>query len=219
MTNNTWQIKSYSRTIGKNLTVLARSLLQEQLPLYHINNHNLTLLDNLHVEIGCGDGAHIYNMALGNPDANFLAIEAYLNGICNLLKLCASKPLKNLFIYPGDADLILPTLANNSVKVFYIFFPDPWPKTKQQKRRFLNRQRIDIIKEKLCNLGHLKFITDVKGYFTTVIENLEKNFLTEIESHNFDNYFEGYSPTKYHQKALSSGAKIFAMVYQKRLKS
>jgi tRNA (guanine-N7-)-methyltransferase len=215
MTNNRTKIKSYSRKIGKNLTDLSKSLLSDILPQYQIDVDNLINLANLSVEIGFGDGQNLYNMARNNPEKNFLGIEAYLNGVCNLLKMCKVEPLSNLFIYPEDADLILEHLPDNCIEAFYVFFPDPLPKLRQNKRRFLNSERIDIMKRKLKLLGKINFITDVKGYFTTVLKILGNACCESININKLNEYFSGYKPTKYHQKALLNGNSIFALTYTK----
>jgi len=115
MTKNREKIKSYSRKIGKNLTALSKSLLLETLPQYQVSVDNIRGMQNLNIEIGFGDGENVYNMATNDPEKNFLGIEVYLNGVCNLLKLCKERPLSNLFIHPQDADLLLNHLPDSFV--------------------------------------------------------------------------------------------------------
>jgi tRNA (guanine-N7-)-methyltransferase len=216
VTKNSAKIKSYSRKIGKNLTTLSKSLLGEVLPKYQATIQKINIMSNLTVEVGFGDGQNIYNMALQNPEKNFLGIEAYLNGVCNLLKLCKEQPLNNLLIYPEDADSILQDLPDNFIDAFYVFFPDPWPKARQNKRRFLNNERINLIERKLKPCGKINFITDVKGYFTTVLKILGDAYCQIINADELEKSFKDYKPTKYHQKALLNGNGIFALTYTKK---
>ncbi|AVP87585.1 hypothetical protein phytr_6440 [Candidatus Phycorickettsia trachydisci] len=233
------KIKSYARTVGKGLSNLCQSLIQNILPKYQIDKEKLTSLPNLHIEIGFGSGDFIYNMALANPHQNFLGIEVYMNGVCNLLKLCQKQPLDNLFIYPGDADHILESLPNNFVDAFYVFFPDPWPKKRHNKRRLVNKNRLSIFFTKLKDSGIFKFVTDIKDYFDQVIEDVgEQSLLHKKEIFNFNNkiivkktnkadkmsldqpldikiqtqqlYF-----TKYCNKALKEGRSVFSLVGHK----
>jgi len=233
------KIKSYARTVGKGLSKLCQSLIQNTLPKYKINDTQLITLPNLHIEIGFGSGDFIYDMALTNPDQNFLGAEVYMNGVCNLLKLCQKQPLNNLFIHPGDADQLLEKLEDSSVDSFYIFFPDPWPKKRHQKRRFVNKTRLDLLFTKLKKSGTFKFITDIEDYFKQVLEDISGySLLHKKEIYTFDNkiiakeinevdkillnqslgtemqnsqlYF-----TKYCNKALKEGRSIFSFVGHK----
>lgn len=233
------KIKSYARTVGKGLSNLCQSLIQNVLPKYQIDDEKLATLPNLHIEIGFGSGDFIYNMALVNPNQNFLGAEVYMNGVCNLLKLCQKQPLNNLFIHPSNADPLLEKLLDNSVDSFYVFFPDPWPKKRHNKRRFVNKMRLDLFFAKLKDSGTFKFVTDIEDYFEQVLEDAsEQSLLHKKEIFNFDNkiiakevikvdkmlvdqsldaeiqsqqlYF-----TKYCHKALKEGHSIFSFVGHK----
>lgn len=216
MTNNMKKIKSYARKVGKSLSKGANSLLDEILPKYQINPDQIPEMQNLHIEIGFGYGDHLYDLALNNPESNFLGAEVYLNGVCNLLKLCKKHPLNNIFVYPGDIDDILSNVKDNSVKEFYIFFPDPWPKTRQKKRRLLNTDRINIIQNKLETRGKMLFITDVENYFVEVKKILPYESYLVVNQDSFSENFINYKPTKYHQLALEESKSIFALTYTKK---
>jgi tRNA (guanine-N(7)-)-methyltransferase len=207
------KIKSYARTIGKGLSSLQRGLLEDVLPEYQIDLSKIATLENLHIEIGFGDGYHLLDLAINNPQHNFLGIEVYLNGVCNLLKACESKNLKNLFIYPDDADLILGSIPDNLIHAFYVLFPDPWPKARHQKRRFINAQRIELIINKLVPLGTFRFATDVESYFTQVENLILDHKLLQLQNHN-PNSLTLF--TKYHQKALNLKKKIYIVNFIKQ---
>lgn len=211
------KIKSYARIIGKSLSLSRKVLLENVLPDYQIDLSKISTLQNLHVEIGFGDGQHLLDLALSNPHQNFLGIEVYLNGVCNLLKACGTKRPQNLFIYPGDADLILELVPDNFICAFYILFPDPWPKMRQQKRRFINRQRLELIISKLAPSGSFKFVTDVEDYSAQVLDlikgfNLDKVLVQPINS-SPDNFT---TQTKYHQKAITLKKKIHIVDFIKK---
>jgi tRNA (guanine-N(7)-)-methyltransferase len=202
------KIKSYARIIGKSLSFSRKMLLENVLPEYQIDQSKIANLQNLHMEIGFGDGQYLYDLAINNPQHNFLGIEVYLNGVCNLLKACGLNRPKNLFIYPGDADLILELIPDDFICAFYILFPDPWPKPRQQKRRFLNQQRIELMIAKLKPSGVLKFATDVESYFTQVETLLSDQAVLQLQNGHINN-FENLS--KYHQKAVNLKKKIYTL--------
>ena len=216
MDNNVRKIKTYSRNLGKGLTDLAKSLLTSELPNYLIDWQKLAHTKNLHVEIGFGDGLNLYHTAANNPENHFLGIEVYANGVCNLLKLCTANPLKNLFIHWGDADLILDSIANNSVGTFCIFFPDPWPKIKHRKRRLLNYTRLTLLNQKLQPHGTIKFITDIENYFAQVLCLLPDDNCKIFSQLNLGDWYNGYIITKYHEKALIAQRKVQALMYYKK---
>lgn len=191
------KIKSYARTVGKRLSNMCRSLIQNVLPKYQIDDKKLATLSNLHIEIGFGSGDFIYNMALANPHQNFLGAEVYMNGICSLLKLCQKQPLDNLFIYSNDADHLLEKLLDQSVDGFYVFFPDPWPKKRHNKRRLINKMRLELFFKKLKEAGTFKFITDIEDYFKQVLEDASDQFLLhKKEIFNFNNKIIAKEVTK-----------------------
>jgi len=80
----------------------------------------------------------------------------------------------------------------------------------------LNEERIGLIKKKLKPSGKINFITDVKGYFTTVLKILGDAYCESINLNKLEGCFNGYKPTKYHQKALLNGNSIFALTYTKK---
>jgi tRNA (guanine-N7-)-methyltransferase len=158
----------------------------------------------------------LHNLAINHPNYNFLGIEAYLNGVNNILKLCQNNKPSNLFIYPNDADLLLDKIPDNFVEAFYIFFPDPWPKHKHHKRRFINKTRVELMVRKLKPLGVIKFITDVEDYFVQVKALFSEHPLLDFIYDNFDGCFGEYIPTKYHQKALNNGKKVSSLIINKK---
>jgi release factor glutamine methyltransferase len=209
------KIKSYSRIIGKSLSKSAKQLIENALPQYQINEEQIPILHNLHVEIGFGDGDNLHALATNNPLHNFLGIEVYLNGVCNLLKLCEANKLKNLFIYPDDADLLLHKIPDNFVKAFFILFPDPWTKNRHTKRRLLNQERIELLIRKLEPSGIIRFITDVENYFIQVKALFLEQPLLDLVCNDVNGFEAKYSPTKYHQKALIEEKQIFVLTAKK----
>ncbi|AAY62195.1 protein-(glutamine-N5) methyltransferase, release factor-specific [Rickettsia felis str. Pedreira] len=198
--------RSYARRIGKSLSGLQQNLLDNELPKYLFSKEKL--IDEkrkIFLEIGFGMGEHFINQAKMNPDALFIGVEVYLNGVANVLKLASEQNITNFLLFPNNLDFILNDLPNNSLDGIYILFPDPWIKNKQKKKRIFNKERLKILQDKLKDNGNLVFASDIENYFYEAIELIEQNSNFKIMNKN--NYLkphDNYVITKYHQKAIKA---------------
>ncbi len=181
-----------------------RIIIREHPRIYKDDDVNFSSSTNIFVEIGFGMGEHFINQAKINPDALFIGVEVYLNGIANVLKLSQEQNITNFLLFPNNLDFILHDLPNNSLNGIYILFPDPWIKNRQKKKRILNKERLKILQTKLKNKGSLIFASDIENYFEEVVELIKQNGHFHIT--NNDNYskpHDNYIITKYHQKAIN----------------
>src|SRR5690606_18308602 len=99
----------------------------------------------LWLEIGFGRGEHLAAQAMAHPQVNFIGCEPFLNGVAGLLQEIDAKGLKNIRIFNEDARRLLPRLADASVDRLFLLYPDPWPKLRHHKRRFVSRENLDQI--------------------------------------------------------------------------
>lgn len=165
--------RSYARRIGKSLSSLQQNLLDTELPKYLFSKEKL--IDEVFIEIGFGMGEHFINQAKMNPNALFIGVEVYLNGVANVLKLAGRQNITNFLLFPNNLDFILNDLPNNSLDSIYILFPNPWTKNKQKKKRIFNKERLKVLQDKLKDNGNLVFASDIENYFYEVIERIEQN--------------------------------------------
>lgn len=113
------------------------------------------------VEIGFGMGDATAEIAKAHPENGYIAIEVHPPGIGKLLSLIEEHDLTNVYIIEGDAIEILQTMfANHSINGFHLFFPDPWPKLKHNKRRIVNAEFLTLIHQKLKSGGYINIATD-----------------------------------------------------------
>lgn len=124
------------------------------------------------VEIGSGMGEATAEIARTFPEKGFLAIEVHQPGIGSLILRALDYELKNLRMINDDCHLILDLIEDGSVDTFHIFFPDPWPKRKQHKRRLLQPSFIAILATKIKHGGRINIATDWYPY----AQEIEKNF-------------------------------------------
>lgn len=197
--------QSFSRRIGKSLSGTQKGFLDQMLPKFLVDNSKID--GEVYLEIGFGMGEHFIHQARMNPQSYFIGSEPYLNGVANVLKAASLYGIDNFGLWPDDVDLLLENLPDHSLNGIYILFPDPWPKRKQNKKRILNNERLDIFKMKLKPGAFINFASDIYQYIEGVQKTIaSRQDFKEVERDEFLP-FVGYTETKYHKKALEKGIK------------
>ena len=164
-------IKSF-RLRGKRMTRAQNAALIRSWGRFGIKFGTSIDLDNLFpdakeviVEIGFGMGDATAEIAKAHPENGYIAIEVHPPGIGKMLSLIEEHELTNVYIIEGDAIEILQTMfADHCINGFHLFFPDPWPKLKHNKRRIVNAEFLALIHQKLKSGGYIKIATDWVPY-------------------------------------------------------
>lgn len=126
------------------------------------------------LEIGFGMGKSLVEMALQNPDKNYLGIEVHTPGVGACLAYAVEKQVKNLRVICHDATEILrDSIADNSLGGLQLFFPDPWHKAKHHKRRIVQPHFVETIYQKLQPNGFIHFATDWQNYAEQMLDVLK----------------------------------------------
>jgi tRNA (guanine-N7-)-methyltransferase len=185
-------------------------------------------------EIGFGMGKATAQIALDNPQINYLGIEVYKNGVGRLLGDIQRLHLRNLYLIEWDAlDVLADQIPDGSIAGFHIFFPDPWPKTKHHKRRLMQRPNTDLLAQKLVPPapilpdnsvgtnnysslpGYLYFVTDWEPYAASAKEQLDATPALR-------NKYDGFAPpqlwrpeTKFEAKGKQEEREIHELVYER----
>jgi len=125
--------------------------------------------DEVIVEIGFGMGDATAEIAKAHPNNGYVAIEVHPPGIGKLLSLIEEHELTNVRIIEGDAIEILETMfTDRCISGFHLFFPDPWPKMKHNKRRIVNAEFLALIHRKLRIGGYINIATDWVPYAESI---------------------------------------------------
>jgi len=127
------------------------------------------------IEIGFGNGESLLNQALMQPEYHFLGIEVHRPGVGILLKALSQTSLTNVRVSKDDATQVLAQLPDASVHGIQIFFPDPWPKKRHQKRRLIQAPFLDLIIPKLVPGGFIHCATDWEDYANQMFEVLSND--------------------------------------------
>ena len=164
-------------------------------------------------EIGFGSGSLSAQIMRQNPCDFYLGIEVYRSGIANLMQQAEDSELKGLRIIEHDAlevfECMLPT---SSLDGLNLFFPDPWPKKRQQKRRLVNAETLQLFYFSLKPGGYFHFVTDSQDYATTVEMVIQKELWQQSPPPKIPN-------SKFGDRAKCEGRTSFALYLRKCGKS
>nr|WP_221246952.1 tRNA (guanosine(46)-N7)-methyltransferase TrmB [Gordonia humi] len=173
------------------------------------------------IEVGSGTGISTAAMAEAEPDTDVVAVEVYQPGLAQLVGLVDRGGLTNVRMIRGDATVVLTELvAPNSLTGVRVFFPDPWPKTRHHKRRFLQSGTLELIADRLKPGGVLHIATDHADYALWIAELLATQHpdRPHVVPLTFDSPILLERPTtKFEGRAHTEGRDVNEFVYVKPL--
>jgi len=164
----------YGRRRGKRLREHHSDLMETLLPRISVPLDGDAPLDpavlfapgtkEVWLEIGFGGGEHLAFQAAHNRDAGIIGCEPFINGVAKLLAEIEAQELTNVRVLSDDARFLLERLKPESLSRVFILYPDPWPKKRHNKRRFVNAETLGLIARALKPGGHLRFASDIPDY-------------------------------------------------------
>lgn len=227
MTEVTERRNFYGRIRGKTLrasqkTYLAEGLEPLSLPgVTREANPSRAAIDlavtggrPLWLEIGFGGGEHLVHMADRHRDRFLLGCEPFVNGIAMLLGKVREADLDNLAIHPGDVRDLFDVLPDGVVEKAFLNYPDPWPKARHHRRRFVTPGYLAGLARVMAQGGEFRVATDIPDYVRQTRE--------EVPAAGFDPVSDGTEPwsdwfsTRYEQKALREGRPPHYLTFRKR---
>ncbi|MGI9481302.1 MAG: tRNA (guanosine(46)-N7)-methyltransferase TrmB [Hyphomicrobiales bacterium] len=165
-------------------------------------------IDDVRIEIGFGGGEHLAAEADAHMNVGFIGAEPFVNGVAKLLSAVDEQDLKNVRVHAGDARELLDWLGDASVSEVFLLYPDPWPKKRHHKRRFVARDNLDRLHRVLKPGGIFMFASDIQDYVRwTLREMLSHGGFewTAQSAVDWRNPPEGWQGTRYEQKAVREG--------------
>jgi tRNA (guanine-N7-)-methyltransferase len=129
-------------------------------------------VDDVWLEIGFGAGEHLLALARAHPHVGLIGAEPYEAGVAKLLSHMADDPPPNVRIHEGDARQIIEALPDACLGRVFILFPDPWPKTRHHKRRFIQTEMLDQLARVMKQGAELRFASDDAGYAEWTLERV-----------------------------------------------
>jgi tRNA (guanine-N7-)-methyltransferase len=169
------------------------------------------------LEIGCGMGETTANIAAEMPQNNYLGIEVHTPGVGSLLKQIATRELKNLRVIQYDAvDVVRHMLTPESLAGIHVFFPDPWPKKRQQKRRLIQPPFVALLASRLVPGGYLHCATDWQDYAEQMLAVLSVEPQL-VNQHNAYAPRPDYRPqTKFETRGLKLGHGVWDIIVKRK---
>jgi tRNA (guanine-N7-)-methyltransferase len=157
------------------------------------------------LEVGFGAGEHLAWQAAQHPHVGLIGAEPYEMGMAKLLTKLEETSLNNVRLYEGDGLEIIEALPDASLDRFFLLFPDPWPKTRHHKRRFLQMEMLDQLARVLKPGSELRFATDDKSYLPYALERLMAHLRFEWLAQGLGDWKSrpaDWPPTRYETKAI-----------------
>ncbi len=170
------------------------------------------------LEVGFGGGEHLVHQATGNPDTGFIGCEPFINGVAMLLGKIRKAGTQNIRLHPGDVRDLFDVLPGASIAKAFVLYPDPWPKKRHHRRRFVTPEHLDPLARVLKPGAELRIATDITDYVRQTLE--------EVPCHGFDWLAErpadwrdpwpDWVSTRYEQKALREGRTPHYLTFRRR---
>lgn len=206
----------YGRRHGKKLRPRRQALIDTLLPALRITPRPgldpASLFDHapsaVWLEVGFGAGEHLAAQAQRRSDVGLIGCEPYVNGLASMLALIDGEGLTNIRIHDDDARLLIDSLADASIERMFLLFPDPWPKARHHKRRFVSLSTLDACARILADGAELRLATDDVGYCRWMLAHLARHdafcWMARRPS-DWRQRPDDWPPTRYEAKAREQG--------------
>jgi tRNA (guanine-N7-)-methyltransferase len=198
-----------TRTLKPRQAVLMESLLPGlRPPTGPFDPRALMPAAEVWLEIGFGGGEHLAAQATRNPRTGIIGAEPFVNGVVKLLRAVDDGALRNVRVWDEDATALLAALPDASLTRVYLLYPDPWPKRRQRKRRFVSDASLAEIARVLKPGGLFRFASDIDDYagWTLVrAARCPQLAWTAEAARDWTRAWADWPGTRYEAKALAAG--------------
>ncbi len=164
--------------------------------------------EDLVLEIGFGGGEHLAHRAQESPRTGFIGCEPFINGMVKLLGEVEAHDLCNIRLWDEDAGLLLPRLPEAAFGRIYLLYPDPWPKRRNRKRRFVSPNNLAAIARLLKPGGTFHFASDIDDYVGWTLARAMNEPRLRWQAQGPDDWrapYPGWPGTRYEAKAIREG--------------
>lgn len=215
--NGKWQGKRhlYGRRIGRPLSPALAELMEIKLPRLRLDLEAPAptalgelfpgQVEDVWLEVGFGNGEHLLFQAERHGDIGFIGCEPFVTGVAKLLYGIEERQLGNIRLHDNDAHDVLEWLPGGSIGRAFVLFPDPWPKKRHRKRRFLTAEGLGRLARVMRTGAELRFATDIPDYAEMVLAGLEVSQDFRADPGRLEERPEGWPLTRYAEKAISAG--------------
>ncbi len=218
------KIQSFVKRSGR-LTEGQKYGLKQLWPQYGIDPKDNRIIDldtifkkkqDVILEIGFGNGNSLLEMAINEPENNFLGIEVYEAGVGRLINEANKNNLTNLKVIKEDAvEVLKHNIATDSLSGFQLYFADPWHKKKHHKRRIVQTEFMSMMSDKLTKGGFVHMATDWENYAEHMMEVLElhPHFKNTLNAHIYSLRPERRPITKFEKRGERLGHSVWDLIF------
>jgi tRNA (guanine-N7-)-methyltransferase len=176
-------------------------------------------VDDIRLEIGFGGGEHLLAQAQLHPRTGFIGCEPFINGMAKALAVIAAQEIANIRLHPGDAMELLDWLPDASLARIDLLYPDPWPKRRHWKRRFVNEASIAKFARIIRPGGEFRFASDWANYsdWTLLLLARSPDFTWTAErAADWRMPWPEFIRTRYEAKAVREGRAPCYLIFRRR---
>jgi tRNA (guanine-N7-)-methyltransferase len=218
----------FGRRKGHKLRTLQADLIENLLPRLaldisspapaHLSEIFDRPLDNVRLEIGFGGGEHLIAEALAFQNTGFIGCEPYVNGMAKILTQIEAHNIGNVRLFAGDAAELLAWAPAGSLSRIDLIHPDPWPKRRHWKRRFVQDATVAAMARVLKEDGEFRFVSDIDDYCAWTLSHLLRSRDFSWLAERADDWrlpWPGYTMTRYGKKAEREGRMAAYLRFQR----
>ena len=208
----------FGRRKGHKLRAHQADLIEHLLPRLALDIAELAPADpgelfapaasEIRLEIGFGGGEHLVAEAQNFSTTGFIGCEPYVNGMAKILAQIEAANIGNIRLFAGDAAELLAWLPARSLERIDLIHPDPWPKRRHWKRRFVQDATVAAMAGVLKPQGEFRFVSDIDDYCAWTLAHLARSrdfAWTAERSIDWLQPWNGYTMTRYGRKAEREG--------------
>jgi tRNA (guanine-N7-)-methyltransferase len=170
------------------------------------------------IEIGFGGGEHLAAAARAHPETAFIGCEPFVNGVAKLLSVIDRDRLGNIRLWDAEATDLLDRLPAGCGAGAYLLYPDPWPKRRHRKRRFVSDENLQRLARVMAPGAALRFATDIDDYAGWALARVMRSAAfrwTAERPHDWRQPWPGWPGTRYEAKALREGRKAIYLTFER----
>lgn len=219
----------FGRRKGKKLRAGQARLTETLLPALRLDLESSAPADlaelfphpvrEVRLEVGFGGSEHLIAQAELYPDYGFIGIEPFVNGMAKALAAIDAKGLTNIRLHHGDATDILAWLPSASLARIDLLYPDPWPKRRHWKRRFVQDQSVAALARVLRTGGEFRFASDIDDYSAWTLVRLLRSPDFDWTAERADDWrkpWPDFGGTRYEAKAKREGRTPCYLAFRRR---
>jgi tRNA (guanine-N7-)-methyltransferase len=171
------------------------------------------------LEIGFGGGEHLAAQARAHPDIGFIGCEPFVNGIAKLLAVIDREGLANIRVWDADATRLIAMLPPGSIARASLLYPDPWPKRRHRKRRFISDESLETLARVMAPGAHLRFATDIDDYAGWALARVQRSGAFAWTAERPDDWrqpWPDWPGTRYEAKAIKEGRRPAYLTFERQ---